>query len=251
MVSGPLTDGCYGRGQSRTAANRPIPISRDRQNRCRLSVRTARRPTRSPTPRSARAGVRCVACAARPSGTQRRRPSRPASRPREHGAADEPVAAFRAELGGRPPAAEPRRTRAAATDRPPAEPSLDDLAGPSAAGAATATPAAEPNGRASRARRHSHSGRATRRRLCRAAARGRDARSHRWTTTAPRTSKASPPAARTRGTARAAQPAAGCRCRLAIVALVARLRGAARLAQGRRAACAAARIVLYVPSGCR
>ena len=64
MVSGPLTDGCYGRGQSRTAANRQQEPIGTVQSRCRLSVRTAQRPTRSPTPRSGANGrsVRCVRC---------------------------------------------------------------------------------------------------------------------------------------------------------------------------------------------
>ena len=51
-------------------------------------------------------------------------------------AANETVAAFRAELGGQPSAAAEPEAGWAATDQAPAEPSLDDLAGP---GADTAT----------------------------------------------------------------------------------------------------------------
>lgn len=63
-------------------------------------------------------------------------------------AANETIAAFRAELGGQPPAPSEPEVDWAATDQAPAEPSLDDLAGPDAAAdltnptAGAATPAA-------------------------------------------------------------------------------------------------------------
>ena len=91
MVSGPLTDGCYGHGPSRIAANRP----------CSSSVQNARTSYQVDASSIGASGrsVRCSRCrtvwvAARPADVPALHASEPVAQ-----AAGEAVDAFRAELG--------------------------------------------------------------------------------------------------------------------------------------------------------
>ena len=162
MVSGPLTDGCYGRGQSRTAANRPTNPGNDREPskkpmqivcpNCTTSYKIADTAV-GKTGRS----VRCVRCQ-----TVWQVPPPVTATPGATPGADETVAAFSAELGARPaaPASAPAPPPPAPppSEGLPEEPSLGELIRTTAfeetADAAGAPPAAR-NG----ARRYSDSGR--------------------------------------------------------------------------------------------
>ena len=226
MVSGPLTDRCYGRGQSRTAANCRTKDTTQNQ-RCRSSVPTAQPPIRSRATAIGANGrsVRCVRCQtvwfAAPPAAAAPQPPRPiAPEP-------EAVAAFRAELG-RVAGAMPSRRRGVAGDSSRRRRPTTDRRGPRAPRSRRADRAGRARGIPIPAENAPPAGAAMPAAAC------RPRRSPNWTT-ALRTSKAWPPAAPAPRPASAGATDARIPCPVAIVALV--VGSAWRCSAGARMSC--------------
>ena len=243
MVSGPLTDGCYGRGQSRTAANRPR--------------RRARSPMQIVCPNCTTSYQ--IADAAigdeRPFGALRALPDRLVRARRR------PLRRRRiASRGGQPQPRPWRRSAPSLAGNRGRRPSPDATA----TGAGNRRPTTGRSLAADRSRPHD-AGRRSRpvaladipipveRRAAAGAGRRRraPAGSHRSIDNGPPDIE-SVAARRARAAARRRrEPAAGFRCRLADRCAGHPVRGAARLAQGRRARMRRSSRRSIVPSGCR